>query len=439
MNYDESIGYLYNLQRYGIKFGLDNIRALTAALENPHTRFRTVHVAGTNGKGSTSAIIASILRKAGCTVGLFTSPHLISFTERIRVNGVQITEPEVSELAVAVREAGSRIDGLSPTFFEVVTAMAFLHFARNNVDVAVMEVGMGGRLDATNIIEPEVCVITPISVDHAEFLGRTLEEIAAEKAGIMKRGIPVVSASQTPEALAVLSEKAARLGVPFFLSGRDFSSQLIRSEFRGITFSYRDQNDTIEHLFLPLAGEHQMENASVGIRAASIVMRQLDPDTIREGVGETTWPGRLEFIADDPPILIDGAHNPAAAVALADAIRNIFMKRFDRIVLVAGIMGDKDIEGILRPLLPIAHEVVFTRPAYARAASPETLATVAASMGFGNVRVSQSVRGALEFAVNRSRTIRNGSPLVVVTGSFYTIGEAKAFLGHTGILTTLRE
>ncbi len=200
MSYDETVRYLYSLRKYGIKFGLENISRLMSALANPHTSFAAVHVAGTNGKGSTSAIIASILQAAGLRVGLFTSPHLISFTERIRINGEEMTEEEVMEYAEEIKDIVSRLDGFSPTFFEVVTALAMLYFSRKKVDAAVYEVGMGGRLDATNIIIPAVSVITSIGIDHAEFLGNTLEEISREKAGIIKNSIPVVSAEQLPDA-----------------------------------------------------------------------------------------------------------------------------------------------------------------------------------------------------------------------------------------------
>ena len=439
MSYHESIQYLYNLQKYGIKFGLDNIARLTSELGNPHKQFHTLHVGGTNGKGSTSAIAASILQAAGFNVGLFTSPHLISFTERIRINGAEIPEPDVVGLAEEVRDVASRINDFSPTFFEVVTAMALLYFSRKKIAIAVMEVGMGGRLDATNIISPDVCVITQISYDHMEFLGKSLWEIAQEKAGIIKKGIPVVTAHQEPESMDVIKTKAKENDAELYAYGSEFSSRPCREDTSGIHFDYHDARMRIDNLYLPLAGVHQMQNASVAIKAVSLISHPMTDRSIKEGLERTKWPGRLECIHHDPPVLIDGAHNPAAAVVLSQALRNIFLKTYKRIILILGIMGDKDIAGILKPLLPLASHIILTRPSYTRAASPETIARIAESMGISNVHTAHTVKDALEMGMKYARNFQLGSALIVVTGSFYTIGEAKEVLGQTGILTTLRE
>ncbi|HZV47872.1 MAG TPA: folylpolyglutamate synthase/dihydrofolate synthase family protein [Thermodesulfovibrionales bacterium] len=439
MSCHESIQYLYNLREHGIKFGLDNISRLVSELGNPHKLFHTLHVGGTNGKGSTSAIAASILQAAGFNVGLFTSPHLISFTERIRINGAEITERDVVGLAEEVRDVASRIDDFSPTFFEVVTAMALLYFSRQKIDIAVMEVGMGGRLDATNIISPDVCVITQISYDHMEFLGKTLREIAQEKAGIIKKGIPVVTAHQEPEAMDVIKTKAKKNDAELYTYESDFSSVPGSEDTSGIHFDYHDAHIRIDDLYLPLAGVHQMQNASVAIKAVSLISQPMTDRFIKEGLEKTKWPGRLECIHHDPPVLIDGAHNPAAAAVLSQALQNIFLKTYKRIILILGIMGDKDIAGILKPLLPLASDSILTRPSYTRAASPETLARIAESMGYSNVHTAHTVKDALEMGMKDARNFQLGSALIVVTGSFYTIGEAKEVLGQTGILTTLRE
>lgn len=222
MSYNDTIHYLYNLQKYGIKFGLDNISRLMSAIDNPHESFLSIHVAGTNGKGSTSAIIASVLQTAGYRVGLFTSPHLVSFTERIRINGEEITENEVINLAEEIKGVVSRLEDFSPTFFEVVTAMTFLYFKRQDIDIGVIEVGMGGRLDATNIIKPEVSIITNISYDHKEFLGSTLREIAHEKAGIIKSRIPVIVSYQEPEVIEVIEKKSHEKNAALYIYGKDF-------------------------------------------------------------------------------------------------------------------------------------------------------------------------------------------------------------------------
>lgn len=441
MSYSETIQYLYSLQKQGIKFGLSNITKLMSSLGDPQKSFPSVHIAGTNGKGSTSAIIASILNASGLRVGLFTSPHLVSFTERIRVNGEEIAEFEVVRLAEELR---ARIFNLQssdpdflPTFFEVVTAIALLYFKKEKIDIAVVEVGMGGRLDATNIVIPEVSVITNISYDHSEFLGNTLDEIAYEKAGIIKRGVPVVVSFQVPEVLEVIEERAEEIGAVTYLYGRDFSSILREEDIPGIYFDYQSNDSSMLHeLYLPLTGEHQMQNASVAIKAATVFLNKkiatrrrgetenggsietvISPSLrvsgspiqredffteIRNGLATVQWPGRLEMIKHEPPILIDGAHNPAAAVALSHAIANTFLKRYGRIILVLGIMGDKDIEGIMRPLLHLASEIILCSPNYERAASPQRLANVAVSLGFSDVHIVPTVKDALESAINIS-------------------------------------
>jgi dihydrofolate synthase / folylpolyglutamate synthase len=451
MRYRETVRYLYDLQQHGIKFGLENITNLLSALHDPHKSFLSVHIAGTNGKGSTSAVIASLLQSAKLRVGLFTSPHLVSFTERIRINGEPITEHDVIRLAAEVREVASRSAGFAPTFFEVVTAMALLYFKRKKTDIAVIEVGMGGRLDATNILTPEVSVITNISFDHKEFLGRSLGEIAFEKAGIIKKGIPVVASLQEPEAKAVIEKRAEEEEAELFLYGRDFSADMKKEDVTGITFDYSDSAMTIRDLVLPLAGLHQMQNASVAIKAATVALpvsvyprHEERIQCIRNGLASTKWPGRLEFISEKPPVVIDGAHNPAAAAALAQSLQRAFLEKYKKIIMILGIMDDKDIEGIMKPLLPLASHIVCTAPAGSRAASPEKLAGVAASLGFPAARVTSTVKEALDIAAHMAITyhlspITIAPVLIVVTGSFYTTGEAKEVLGQKGVLGGLRE
>jgi len=492
MSYGETLNYLYNLQKHGIKFGLDNISRLISALDNPHKSFLAVHVAGTNGKGSTSAVIASILKTAGLKVGLFTSPHIVSFTERIRVDGEEVTENDVIKLAEEIKGIVEHIGDFSPTFFEVVTAIAILYFKRKKIDIAVIEVGMGGRLDATNIVVPEVSIITNISYDHKEFLGNTLKEIAHEKAGIIKRGVPVITSYQELEVMEVIEKKAVEKGAELYAYDRDFSSVLKREDLSGICFDYYESDSFVIHdLILPLTGEHQMQNASVAIKAAMIVLSRLrisksptheemfvslcdtkgnennppeSPHTplwkrgakgdfkwglggfsveniaevIRNGCATTRWPGRLEMIKEDPPILIDGAHNPDAAMTLSRALKKIFLKRYKRIIIVLGIMSDKDVKGIMEPLLPLASEIILSAPSYTRAASPNKLADVAASLGFFDIRIAPTIRDAIEIATDLAGGTFHSS-LIVITGSFYTIGEAKEVLGQKGVLANLRE
>ncbi len=440
MNYTSAIEYLYALQKHGIKLGLENTIKLLSLLGNPQNSFKSVHIAGTNGKGSTSAMIASVLKTAGFKVGLFTSPHLLSFTERIKVDNIEIEEREVVEITEEIREvirsdqqsAISNQQSFLPTFFEFVTAMGFLYFKRKGVEWAVVETGMGGRLDATNVLIPVVSVITNISYDHREFLGETLKEIAGEKAGIIKRGIPVVCSAQEPEAMEVISRKAAEKGSSLFTHGKDFFPRSKNMDMYGITFDYKGK-ERLEDLYIPLCGMHQMENASVAIKALEVLMEKefISYDSVREGLALTKWQGRLELIKNkgcNYDFLIDGAHNPDASRALADSLKGYFISHYEKIILILGIMADKDVEGIMKPLLPLASETIFTAPDYERAAPPVKLAEYAGSLGFRS-RVTDSVKVAIDLAKERAGE-GAGKTLIVITGSFYTIGEAKMHLGQ---------
>jgi len=434
MSFADTVAYLYRLQQYGMKFGLDNIRRLTSALGNPQDAFCSVHVAGTNGKGSTAAMTESMLRTAGVTTGLFTSPHLVSFTERIRVNGREIPEADVVALADVVRKAAAEIPDFSPTFFEVTTAMALLYFRKMQVDWAVIEVGMGGRLDATNILMPEAVVITGIDIDHREFLGETLQQIAAEKAGIIKQGRPVITALQHPGAMEVLVRKAAEAGAVLYAFGKDFSADVTAEDLTGIRIDYQGAS-SYKGLVVQLAGRHQAMNAAMAVRTIEEITRAFPAlrCDIARGLGLVNWPGRLQFVKEHPPLLIDGAHNPQAAAVLAAFLKKA-LDLYSRIILVMGIMADKDREGIMRPLLPLASEIIFTAPAYGRAASPEELAAQARSLGSFS-RTAPTVSDALAMA----EELAIHGDLIVVTGSFYTIGEVQEALGRKGVLTRLRE
>lgn len=434
--YDESVAYLYSLQKFGIKFGLDNTIRLLTILGDPQKSFRSIHIAGTNGKGSTSAMLESILRAAGFSVGLFTSPHLVSFTERIRVNGVEIEEGEVVRLTKAIRDkigsyepSGMSREEFLPTFFEFVTAMAFMYFREKGIDWAVVETGMGGRLDATNVIVPQVSVITRIGYDHKEYLGGSLREIAGEKAGIIKDKVPVVSASQEDEALDVITRKASEKGTDVFVYGRDFHSRASDLDMQGVKFDYEGK-ERLRDLRVPLAGKHQVENASVAAKTAELVLKDSGfwNLAVRYGLAKTRWQGRMELIQTEGcvyDILLDGAHNPSAARALAGSLMAQFAPFYDKVILIFGIMADKDAEGIMAPLLPLASEVIVTAPDYERAAAPGSLAGHTGSVP---VTAVKSVKEAIDLAIRKSSGgVRK--TLMVITGSFYTIGEAKTYLG----------
>jgi len=441
MGYSAAVDYLYGLQKHGIKLGLDNTVRLLSLFNNPQEKFHSIHVAGTNGKGSTSAMIASILQAAGFRTGLFTSPHLVSFTERIRVNNEEISESEVVSLAEEIRFKiqDSRFK-MTPTFFEFVTVMGLLYFKRKNIDWAVVETGMGGRLDATNVLLPEASVITSVSYDHSEFLGNTISAIAEEKAGIIKHEVPVITSAQEPSIMDAIKKKTEEKNAGLFIYGRDFSAAIKTEDTRGSVFNYKGDS-SFEDLVISLPGRHQVLNASLALKTIEIVSKKsshhasrITHHAIRNGLGNIKWHGRLELVSKEPPILIDGAHNPSAATILADSLKEIFFKAYRRIILVVGIMSDKDMRGIMAPLLPIASEIILTAPAYERAASPDVLYGHAISLGF-SCRKTYCVADAIAMA---SELYREGD-MIVITGSFYTIGEAKEILGEKSVLGSLRE
>jgi dihydrofolate synthase/folylpolyglutamate synthase len=440
-NYDDTVHYLYSLQKHGIKLGLSNTQSLMHILGQPQKSFHSVHIAGTNGKGSTATAVASILSKNGFRVGLFTSPHLISFTERISINGSRITESAVIDTAATVLAAIKDTD-LNPTFFEFVTAMAFYYFRQNSVDWAIVETGMGGRLDATNVIEPEVSVITNISMDHREFLGNTISDIAFEKAGIIKPRTPVITASGKPDVITRLTEIADSRETKIDLYSREFSGTLISMDDRHIMFDYSG-NAAYNNLSMPVSGGYQLYNACMAIRAAELLRMKgfsLSDDSIKSGLNGVNLEGRLERVSDTPPVIIDSAHNPDAAASLADSIKELFPGK--KIILIAGIMDDKDITEILKPIVRVAHVLILTRAKYERAASSEKLRGLVSSILTSEsverpetISSTDSVSEALKIASAQCTE----DSIILAAGSFYTTGEVKEVLGHKGILSGLRE
>ena len=440
-DYNKTLEFLYSLQKHGIKLGLSNTKSLMYILGQPQKSFHSVHIAGTNGKGSTATAIASILSKNGFRVGLFTSPHLISFAERISIDGSRITESAVIEAAATVLASIKGMD-LNPTFFEFVTAMAFYYFRQNSADWAVVETGMGGRLDATNVIEPEVSVITNISIDHREFLGNTISDITLEKGGIIKPRTPVITASQSPAVISKLTEIADRHNSEINLYGREFSGSLIAMDDRHILFDYAG-NALYNNLSMPVTGKYQLYNACMAVRTAELLRMKgfpLTDDSIRSGLNSVNLEGRLERVLDTPPVIIDSAHNPDASASLADSVKELFPEK--KIILIAGIMNDKDIMEILTPLVRIAYSLILTRAQYARAASPEKLRGIVSSIMTSEsvkkpetISSTDSVSEALKTAIAQCTE----DTIILVAGSFYTTGEVKEVLGHKGVLSGLRE
>jgi dihydrofolate synthase/folylpolyglutamate synthase len=436
-NYEDTVNYLYNLRKHGIKLGLSNIRGLMSILGEPHSAFKSIHIAGTNGKGSTASILASILKENGFRVGLYTSPHLTSFTERIKINNRKIYEDEVIKLTTRINNLIKDRD-LKPTFFEFVTAMAFYYFALKRVDWAVVETGMGGRFDATNVIDPDVSIITNVGIDHVEFLGGSIPEIAFEKAGIIKKGVPVITASGHPDAIREISEIANKSDSHLHIYDRDFRSKFLSMNAAGIHFDYYGYND-YKDLFLSITGKHQLHNVSLAIRACEILQNNgidILETSIIEGLKNVKLEGRFEIISLTPVMILDGAHNPEAADTLCETINGVFADK--KCIVVTGILKDKDAKGILKSLSRIADTMILTRPKGERAIPTEKLNEYLRS--FKETYIERVIlTDNVEEALNVARREWDKDSIILITGSFYTTGEVKELFGHQAVLSGLRE
>jgi dihydrofolate synthase/folylpolyglutamate synthase len=439
MTYDEAVAYLEALidhERRGFAgpmsawAGLDTIHAILALLGDPHLGLRCVHIAGSKGKGSVAAMTEAILRAAGYRTGLFTSPHLLSPRERIRIAGVPISEETLLRLVEAVRPAFEEVrDGshlAPPSFFEAYAAMAFLAFAAARVDVAVLETGLGGRLDATNVVTPEVCAITTICLEHMDILGDTLASIAAEKAGIVKPGVAVVVAPQEPEAFEVIAGAAAQAHAPLVAPP---AAHLLDAPVLGPDDDPRPQRLAVgERTYdLALLGDHQVGNAAVAVALAEALSERsftLPDAALATGLREVQWPGRLQCVGKHPRLLLDCAHAPAAARTLVAALSRHF--RYGRLWLVLGMADDKDVEGFAAEMAVLKPVTLCTHAPSPRALAPEELARrIAAHLA--SPTITATIAGALEEA------LRQASPddLICVTGSIYVVGEAMRHLSLT--------
>lgn len=418
----EAQAFLESRSQLGMRFGLDRMRRTLDALGRPERRMRVLHVAGTNGKGSTCAFASAILQRAGLRVGMYTSPHLVRMNERIQVDGQDVSDEDqasgVEALLAACPWAADPADPL--TFFEVDTAVALWHFARQEVDVAVLEVGLGGRLDATNAIERcDVALVTRIGLDHTRLLGDTLGAIAREKAGIFKPQAHAVIARQDEEALQVLSAEAGKAGRSVRLAGRDF-----RLENPAEPFAFASGDRRIPDLALSLLGAHQRENAETAVEAALLLEPALDAGAVRAGLAGTVWPGRLEVVRREPLTLLDGAHNPDGARSLAQAMAEVFPGR--KVHFVFGVLGDKDVAGVASRLVPMASKVHLASPKSERAMPVDELERLVAPLGVP-CSTHPGIAEALDAATLEAAAEGEGS-LVLVAGSLYVVGEAKASL-----------
>ena len=435
-NYPEAIKYLFERTNYEKEkrfsynvtmFNLDRMAKLLSLLGNPHKKTRTVHIAGTKGKGSTATMLAKMLEANDYKVGLYTSPHVTDLHERIMVNSNMITEAEMLNLMNRIYKPVEKISKRDQvTFFEIMTTLAFMHFADVKTDISIIETGLGGRLDSTNLIQPEVVGITNISMDHLQQLGNTIESIAKEKAGIFKEGVPIITVKQDPKAMSVFNAKANALKAPLSVTGHD------------ISFSYRFENSRkygphnkiclttptskFEHLRVPLHGKHQAVNCGLALALLDKLKSsgyKIDNEKAVEGLNNVYLAGRMEMICEDPRILIDGAHNAASIKALIHAIgQNI---PYDSMVIIFGCNSDKDVEGMLRKLQYGADKVIFTRSRFAKAMPPDELGDMYSEICDKMYQTSSNLGEALQLA----RSAVGQEDLICITGSFYLIGEAK--------------
>ena len=414
----DTLEKLYARRRFGIRPGIDRVRCLLERLGHPERAFPCIHVVGTNGKGSTSAFLSSILGSAGYRTALFTSPHLISFTERFRINDRDIVQERLMPLLDTVLAHAPA----EATFFEIVTALGAVCFAEERVDIAVMEAGMGGRSDATAAMPGMMTVITPIALDHGDYLGATLAEIATEKAGIAEPGTPVVTAHQAPEVQEVIAHRAAAGANRVVVAGRDFTS----AWNQGGTLAYRGIHATLSGITTGIPGRYQAENAALALAAAEVVGSMGMPVSqaaLSDGLKAARWPGRMELVAGQPPLLLDGAHNPAGAAALAAALDDYPHRR---LLLVAGLMADKDIAGIFAPLARKIHLAFAVTPAVERALDDATLAGILQGLG-----VEAMACGDVASGITAARRAAGADDLILICGSLFTVGEAKAWLTQT--------
>lgn len=430
IDYEKLTQYKYDSSSFDLK----RMEEMMAFVGNPHKKRRCVHITGTKGKGSTSIIIASILKELGLKTGLFTSPHLIYLEERMKVNDRMISQKMFVELINRLKPYVDRImlknPTLMPTFFEIVTAIAFLYFERKKVDISVLEVGMGGRLDSTNIILPEISVITPVSYDHTDRLGHTLDRIAYEKAGIIKEGVPVISSAQEPEPLSVISKTCKEKNARLYLVGKDILINNIkvtkRNGFYGTEYEIRTWRNIYKNIFLPLVGRHQVENCATAIGALDVLAEngiiETNNENIINALAKVKCPARIEVISESPLIVLDTAHTVSSMKILRESIKENFS--FKKLIVVIGLSADKDIEGILKEIAFVADDLILTRTGNPREAEPEKMAVTAKRFYRKNPMVIEDIDEALKEA----KRIAEKDDLICITGSFFLAGKLKKLL-----------
>ena len=436
MKYTEAVDYLDSLINYentakydyGTSFKLDRMKRFAGLMGDPQANVPSAHIAGSKGKGSTASFLAGILKEAGLSTGIFTSPHLLSVRERIRINDGAISEEAFTAIIERIVPVAKKLElehGERPTYFEACTMAAFLYFDDQRADCMVLETGLGGRLDSTNIVTPLVSVITSISYEHTDKLGRTLGSIAFEKAGIIKPGVPVICAAQDIAAMKVIDGAAAKNNSTLTRIGREIGFNVTSAGMDGQSFDIKGPSWKYEDLSITLLGGHQVENASLAVAAAEILKSEwgsIDEGAVRRGVSGTRWPGRLDVVKRNPLIVLDGAHNKASADRLRVAVKSVF--EYNRLHVILGVMAEKDLAGICEELSPAADKVYVTRSGSPRAADPAILESLFKGLGKEDVFVARDVTHALDAA----EIDASPDDMILVTGSLYVVGEAIRYL-----------
>lgn len=424
MNFREALDFLHNLTKFGFNFGLERIEELLRRTGDPHQKIKVIHVGGTNGKGSTSAMIASILKEAGYKTGLFTSPHLHSYCERFRINGEEISQGKLASCLTMLRPHLEKMveDGFEhPTEFEVSTALAFNYFYEENVDFLVLEVGLGGAIDSTNVVKPMVSVITNVAMDHMDYLGNTIKKIASVKSGIIKEEVPAVTAADELEALKVIREKCREKHSFLTEVGRDVTWRIISSSASEQMFNLYSPVREYCNLKIKLVGAHQVVNAATAvavIEALGTYDYDIPEKAIRNGLAGSFWPARLEMVNLSPRVLLDGAHNLHGAVSLEHALKEVYS--YKGLVLVIGMLGDKEREKVVARLAPLSKAVVVTKPNSPRAGDWYRIAEEARKY-VNEVHLIEDIKQAVQKGMSLAET----DDLVCVTGSLYMVSEAR--------------
>jgi len=416
MNYSEAVSYLYGLERFGIKLGLENTLSLLNYLGNPHLKFPSVHIAGTNGKGSVCAMLESILCHSGYKTGLYTSPHLVDFRERIRICRQWIEKDFILDFVKNLKE---KIEKEQYTFFEVTTVLAFLCFAQKKIDIGVIETGLGGRLDSTNVLNPEVAIITTINYDHTDKLGTTLSQIASEKGGIIKPNVPTVVMAEKKKVTDVLKSICEKRKSEFIHIKDVTRWEINKSSISGSIFSFESDSVKYKNLKLNLAGSHQIKNAVASITAIEELKKKgwkIKKNGVREGLKKVNWRGRLEIFQKKPLVLLDVAHNPEGAKILVDSLKKLIPDK--KITFIFGVVEGKDFPQLLSILKEYSHLIILTQPKYPKMISPGILAEELEKKK-ANYKVIPEIKEAFEFAKENTKS----SDAICITGSHFTVGE----------------